>query len=105
MSAPETPWQHIDMADIRIGDYIRGTTATHAQKWMFRTGYEDYNATKEGVVVACGNRKYPCEIQVRTVNGVCSACLDPGTSGWYYFEKYARQTRPHVPMSSSYDPQ
>lgn len=74
-------WNQIFLEDIKIGDYIKGVTSTHSQKW-FIPGYEDYNATKVGKVVSVGSDLH--NLKVMMDDGTIShACLDPGSSGSY----------------------
>ena len=87
-------WLPVQLIDISISDYIRATTGTYAQKWL-REGYEDYNATKEGVVVSCGNRMSPDDIKIKQADGrIVPAALNPGSSGYYYFERLHPDSAP-----------
>jgi len=84
-------WQSVELYNISVGDLIRGTTGTYSQKWLVKPGYEDYNDVKTGVVISCGEDEMP---RIRTDAGEeVSACLDPGTSGWFSVERYSRPMR------------
>lgn len=82
-------WEEVNIIQININDYIRGTTGTYGQKYLTKfKEFEGFNATKEGIVVSCGNRNHPHEIKIKQANGkIVSAALDPGTSGWFYLER------------------
>ena len=40
--------------DIKVGDRVKSTVWTFSQKYMLKQGYEEYNMTKEGIVVELG---------------------------------------------------
>lgn len=75
-----------DNNDIKIGDYIRGTTYTYAQKWLMYDGYEIYNRSIEGHVVKTGTELL--DIKIKNNDAINYACADPGSSGGYYIQKY-----------------
>lgn len=89
-------WTHVDnVSQLKLGDCVRGTTGTHSQKWL-REGYEDYNDTKTGYVVSMENTDSSggiLSVRIMGADGVeVFACVDPGTSGYYYLEKFVRQS-------------
>lgn len=97
-------WVPINLTDVQIGDYVKCETYTHSQKWMVRSGYDNYNSTKEGRVVGISytpvwdaesqTSKFPAlnlsDIMVDTIKGTDFLGPDPGSSGGYDIYKLVR---------------
>ena len=67
-------WKEIDPEDVKIGDYVKGTTWTHAQQGP------DYNFTVRGTVIEESSQAY--NIKVETSKGkIKNLCRFVGTSG------------------------
>jgi len=66
--------------DIKLGDRVKSTVWTFSQKYMLKQGYEEYNMTKEGIVIELGKTFFDTYIETDNGDKVLLA-VDPGTSG------------------------
>ena len=66
--------------DIKLGDRVKSVVWTFSQKYMLREGYEEYNMTKEGIVVELGKTFFDTFIETDNGDKVFLA-VDPGSSG------------------------
>jgi len=68
--------------DLKVGDWIRGITLTNSQKYLNVFGYEDCNATYEGVIIDLGNDPDGYEVTIRGTDDIIRHAIKwVGTSG------------------------
>jgi len=66
--------------DIKLGDRVKSTVWTFSQKYMLIEGYQEYNMTKEGIVIELGKTFFDTYIEKDNGDKVLLA-VDPGSSG------------------------
>lgn len=99
----QNKWKPLDDVNIyflKKGSLIRGTTMTHGQKWLMKSGYEDCNCTIYGLTITDEYKdmydvmvdklyvSYVVDPYSEMLDKVCYAVRDIGTSGISYLEYF-----------------
>jgi len=81
-------WYFVDdIKQLKLGDFVRGSTGTWGQKYLTMFGFEDCNAVYTGKVVKLGNDEF--DIVLELSNGQQHKAVEfVGSSGWNSIEIY-----------------
>ena len=81
-------WKAVkNIEDLKKGDKVRGTNFTHSQKYFEIPGLEEYNRTREGLIVNDNFNDF-FEVEIKTEEGLRMLVYNCGTSGDYFVEKW-----------------
>ena len=88
-------FKRVSFEELAVGDIICITQGTYSQKYCDEIYYGEYNCTKYGILLTKNQENQPASILYKydlenTIFEETSLYCNPGTSGYYYFEKYIK---------------